>query len=164
MPQFQSTAYRAFKPLLISAVLVFAMNTTAANDRVGEVQALADNLIFYPEVYYQQLELTVAGDEARWQQTFGPNEIAEFSLQDQPLQDGQYRYELIASPPVDYTAREIARTDRELMKALDQLERDSTIRQIGRFEVVGGEIVLLDNAEYLQGMILAASLRKGESQ
>ncbi len=162
MPLFQSTAFRALKPLLISTVMVFAINATAANDRVGEVEARLDTLSFYPEVYYQQLELTVAGNETRWQQTFGPNEIAEFSLPDQPLADGLYRYESLASPPVDEATREFARSDRELILALDQLEQESTFRQVGRFEVVDGEILLLKDAEEIQRVNMSDNMQKGE--
>lgn len=63
-----------------------------------------------------------------------------FTTFDQALTDGQYRFELIASPQYDAQAWEFARGDPGLMRDLEAIERAETYRQTGRFEVVQGRI------------------------
>jgi hypothetical protein len=93
--------------------------------------------------------LTVAGNDINWQQTWGQGEVATFSTSDEYLADGQYRFELIASPAYDEEAWEYAREDPELKHELEVLERAGTYRQTGRFEVQQGQIVLLTDADEL---------------
>lgn len=126
----------AFVAFLISA------NQAVAADRVAYIETISDAINFYPEVPYAQLELTVAGDNFYWQKKYREGEIAMFSSFDEALPDGHYRYELIASPPYDKEAWELARDDRKLMRDLEVIERAETYRQFGRFEVVQGQIVL----------------------
>ena len=75
-----------------------------------------------------------------------------FSTLDKTLPDGQYRFELIASPPYDKEAWEFARDDPELRHELEVLERAETYRQTGRFEVVQGRIMLITNPEESVGV------------
>lgn len=147
--------------IVIGLVLAFCTNVSAKNP-VGDVEVLFDTIQFFPEVDYQQLTLTVAGEDNRWQESFGPTEEVSLLISDFP--DGQYRYELIAAPAADQAAQELARNDMELIQKLDRLERDSTFRQTGRFEVVSGEILLIDDVEDLQLMNMSARLPKGMDQ
>ncbi len=135
---FLFTAYIAF--------LIPALNVSAA-DLVADVAALPDSITLYPQVPYVQLELTVAGNDIYLQQTYGPGEVATFSTFDEVLTDGQYRFELIASPQYDKEAWEFARKDPELRHDLEVLERAGTYRQTGRFEVVQGQIVLITDPD-----------------
>ncbi len=64
---FLFTAYIAF--------LIPALNVDAA-DLVADVAALPGAITLYPQVPYVQLELTVAGNDIYWQQTWGPGEVA----------------------------------------------------------------------------------------
>jgi predicted HAD superfamily Cof-like phosphohydrolase len=134
------------KILLFVAFLISAMNVSAA-DLVADVEALPDTISLYPQVPYAQLELTVAGNDVYWQKIYGPGEVATFSTMDKALPDGQYRFELIASPAYDEEAWEYAREDPALKHELDVLERAETYRQTGRFEVLQGQIVLTTDAD-----------------
>jgi len=131
----------AFIPFLIPALSVNAA------DLVADVEALPNAITLYPQVPYVQLELTVAGNDIYWQQTWGPGEVATFSTSDEALADGQYRFELIASPQYDEEAWEFAREDPELLHDLEVLERAGTYRQTGRFEVLRGQIVLITDPD-----------------
>jgi hypothetical protein len=128
------------------AFLIPALNVNAA-DLVADVEALPDSITLYPQVPYVQLELTIAGNDVYWQQTYGQHEVATFSTFDQVLADGQYRFELIASPAYDEEAWEFAREDSELRHELEVLERAGTYRQTGRFEVVQGRIELITDPD-----------------
>jgi len=128
------------------AFLIPAPKVGAA-DLVADVEALPGAITLYPQVPYVQLELTVAGNDIYWQQTYGPGEVATFSTSDEVLTDGQYRFELIASPQYDQEAWEFARDDPELKHELEVLERAGTYRQTGRFEVVQGQIVLVTDPD-----------------
>ncbi len=132
--------------LLLITFLIPVLNVGAA-DRVAAVEALPDSLTLYPQVSYAQLELTIAGNDIYWQKKYGQGEAATFSTFDKILPDGQYRFELIASPPYDKEAWEFARDDPELMRELESLERAETYRQTGRFEVVQGRIVLITDPD-----------------
>ena len=134
------------KTFLFIALLIPALNGGAA-DRVADVEAMPDSLTLYPQVSYAQLELTIAGDDIYWQKKYGQGEVATFSTFNKVLPDGQYRFELIASPPYDEEAWEFAREDPELRDELEVLERAETYRQTGRFEVALGRIVLITNPD-----------------
>ncbi len=139
------------KIFLFIAFITFltpALNVNAAG-LVADVAALPNAITLYPQVPYVQLELTVAGNDVYWQQTYGPGEAATFSTSDEVLTDGQYRFELIASPPYDEEAWEYAREDPELKHELEVLERAGTYRQTGRFKVLQGQIVLMTDADEL---------------
>ncbi len=127
---------------LLIAFLIPVFNLDAA-DRVADIEALPDSLTLYPQISYAQLELTIAGDDIYWQKKFGQGEAATFSTFNKVLPDDQYRFELIASPPYDKEAWELARDDPELRHELEVLERAETFRQMGRFEVVQGRIMLI---------------------
>ena len=126
-----------FINFLLPAVLA------TASDSIADIESRSDGLTFYPQVSYAQLQLTVAGNDTYWQQKFAEGEIATFSSFDEALPDGQYRYELIASPPYDAESWEFAKDDRKLMRDLEAIERAETYRQFSRFEVVQGQIILL---------------------
>ncbi len=132
--------------LLFIAILIPVFNVCAA-DRVVDVEARRGSLTLYPQVSYAQLELTIAGNDIHWQKKYGQGEAAKFSTLDKALTDGQYRFELIASPPYDKEAGEFARNDTELMSDLEAIERAETYRQTGRFEVVQGRIVLITDPD-----------------
>ncbi len=139
------------KIFLFIAFITFltpALNVNAAG-LVADVAALPDAITLYPQVPYVQLELTVAGNDVYWQKTWGQGEAATFSTSDEVLTDGQYRFELIASPPYDEEAWEYAREDPELKHELEVLERAGTYRQTGRFKVLQGQIVLMTDADEL---------------
>ena len=129
------------KTFLLIAVLIPALNVGAA-EHVATVEATPGSLTLYPQVAYAQLKLTIAGNAIYWQKQYGPGEAATFTTFDKALPDGQYRFELIASPPYDNKAWEFARDDPELLRELESLERAETYRETGRFEVVQGWIVL----------------------
>ena len=112
-----------------------------ANDTVADVQFTPDSIWFNPSVSYAQLELTVGGNGFYWQRKYGAGESASFSTSDAVLADGQYRYELIASPPHDEQDREASREDTEALQALEAAKRANTYRQWGRFEVVQGQLM-----------------------
>jgi hypothetical protein len=133
------------KTFLFIAYIVFLIpaSNVAAADLVADVEALPDTITLYPQVSYAQLELTVAGNDVYWQKKYGQGEVATFSTFNKVLPDGQYRYELIASPPYDEEAWEFAREDPELRHELEVLERAGTYRQTGRIEVVQGRIELI---------------------
>ena len=137
------------KTFLSIAYIVFlipALNLTAA-DLVAEVEALPDTITLYPQVSYAQLELTIAGNDIYWQKKYGQGEAVTFSTSDDVLTDGQYRFELIASPPYDEEAWEFARDDPALRHELEVIERAETYRQTGRFEVVQGRIMLITDPD-----------------
>jgi hypothetical protein len=134
------------KILLFIAFLIPALHV-GATDLVAEVEALPDTITLYPKVSYAQLELTIAGNDIYWQKKYGEGEAATFSTVDEVLTDGQYRFELMASPPYDKEAWEFARDDPDLSHELEVLERAETYRQTGRFEVVQGRIVLITNPD-----------------
>ncbi len=137
---------KIFLFIVYTAFLIPALNISAAG-LVADVAALPNAITLYPQVPYVQLELTVAGNDIYWQKTYGPGEVATFSTFDEVLADGQYRIELIASPPHDEEAWEYAREDPELKHELEVLERAGTYRQTGRFEVLQGQIVLITDAD-----------------
>jgi hypothetical protein len=134
------------KILLIIAFLIPALQV-GATDLVAEVEALPDSINLYPQVSYAQLELTIAGNDIYWQKKYGQGEVATFSTFDKVLADGQYRFELIASPPYDEEAWEFARNDPEMRRELEVLEQAETYRQTGRFEVVQGRIMLITDED-----------------
>jgi hypothetical protein len=134
------------KTFLFIALLIVALNLGAA-DRVAEVEALPDSINLYPQVSYAQLELTIAGNDIYWQKKYGQGEAATFSTFDKALADGQYRFELIASPPYDEEAWEFARDNPELRHEMEVLERATTYRQTGRFEVTQGQIMLITDPD-----------------
>ncbi len=132
--------------LLLMAFLLPVFNSGAAN-LVADVEAMPGSLTLYPLVSHAQLELTIAGNDIYWQKNYGRGEAATFSTFNKVLPDGQYHFELIASPPYDTEAWEFARDDPELRHELEVLERAETYRQTGRFEVVQGRIVLITNPD-----------------
>ena len=138
--------HKTFLLIALVAFLVPVLNV-GATDLVADVEALPDTITLYPQVSYAQLELTIAGNDTYWQKKYGQGEVAMFTTSDKALSDGQYRFELIASPPYDSEAWEFARDDLELMRDLEAIERAETYRQTGRFEVVQGRIMLIINPD-----------------
>lgn len=137
------------KTFLFITYVVFltpALNVTAT-ELVADVEVLPDSINLYPQASYAQLELTIAGNDIYWQKKYGQGEAARFSTFDKALADGQYRFELIASPPYDEETWEFARDDPELRHDLEVLERAETYRQTGRFEVVQGQIILITDED-----------------
>ena len=138
--------HKTFLLIAIVALLVPVLNVGAA-DHVAAVEVMPGSLTLYPQVPYAQLELTIAGKDVYWQKKYAQGEAATFSTSDQVLTDGQYRFELIASPPYDEEAWEFARDDPELRHDLEVIERAETYRQPGRFEVVQGRIELITDPD-----------------
>lgn len=133
--------------LIISIAFLIPALHLGATDRIADIESRSDSISFYPQVSYAQLELTVAGGDVYWQQRYGEGEIATFSIFDEVLSDGFYRFELVASPPYDKEAWEMAKKDMALKRDLEVIERSETYKQTGRFEVVDGQIVILADGE-----------------
>lgn len=152
-----------FKRLVTVSLVVMCSHVAAAN-RVGEVVALSDTLQLYPEVDYQQLTLTIIGDEVRWEEIFGPNEIAEFSNLVANFPDGQYLYELIASPNLDPHHGDLAESDRESTLEMERLERTNTFQQSGQFVIEGGVLFLEKDVIEIQSFTNTVQAEEGQTQ
>lgn len=133
--------------VLSGLTLAAAVGALRAEEPVASVHFGVSSILFSPKVSYAELSLTVVGPGVYEQQTLQPGKSVSFS--GSVLQDGNYKYELVASPPFDQQAWEQAERDGD-QAALDALERDEqahTYRQTGSFKVVRGQILETEAGE-----------------
>ncbi len=120
------------------ALMVFCGTASAQGGPVGSLELGTNSLSIMPAVPYAELGMTISGEGVYLEEKYGPGGMA--AVYTGQLPDGQYSYEIIASPEVDEAAMEEADGDDAMERELEQQEKAQTYIQSGNFEVVGGEI------------------------
>jgi len=134
------------------ALMVLCGTALAQNGPVGSIQLGGDSLSIMPAVPYAEMRMTISGEGVYLEEKYGPGGMA--AVYTGRLPDGQYSYEIIASPEVaspEVASPEVDETsmgategsEAPLKNTLDQEEEKArTYIQSGSFEVVGGAMQL----------------------
>lgn len=120
------------------ALMVFCGTASALDGPVGSLELGTNSLSIMPAVPYAELSMTISGEGVYLEEKYGPGGMA--AVYTGQLPDGQYSYEIIASPEVDEVAMAEADGDDAMERELEQQEKAQTYIQSGSFKVVDGEI------------------------
>ncbi len=140
---------RTLRLALSLLILLLALPGTAtANDVIAEIDNLGDTLVFYPEVEFKELILTVIGPcSYEYRQVVEEGGTPFFRLTPETI-DGKYTYSLVLIPEVDPDVIEILLKARKLgdNSEVNQLCRDGKMpgdpaTQSHGFLIDKGEIV-----------------------
>lgn len=120
----------------VGALMLLYGTASAQTGSVGSVDVGSNSLTVNPAVPYAEMRLTVSGEGVYWEEYFAPDEFV--SADTSQLPDGQYSYEIIASPLVDEADMEKVDGNDPLNPTIDRDEKARTYIQSGSFKVVDG--------------------------
>ncbi len=129
---------KRFAILCAGALMVLCGTASAQDGPVGSVQLDYDSLSIMPAVSSAEMRMTISGEGVYWQKRYDPDGM--ISVSTSRLPDGQYSYEIIASPEVDEAAWAEADGNEALERKLEQKEKARTYIQSGSFEIFDGAI------------------------